>query len=64
MFSKSTCPDEVQALPALMRIAEEGGKGRESGFIQPLRLGVAKSAYALLEKKVNSCTWPSRIILD
>ena len=46
------CPDEVEVLPALMRVAEDG---REGGFIKPLRLGVAKSAYARLDKKLNSC---------
>lgn len=45
---KPMCPDEVEVLPALMRVAEDG---RESGFIQPLRLGVVKSAYALLDRK-------------
>ena len=54
---KSTCPDEVEVLPAQMRDAEDG---RESGFIQPLRLGVASQSLrmrsVLEEKKSNSCT--------
>jgi hypothetical protein len=42
----------VEVLPALMRDCR--GR-RESGFIQPLRLGVGKSAYALLKTKSNAC---------